>query len=204
MAPQTAEARRLRNRTEMRRAILDAAEGLLVERGIEAFSMRKLAERSGCRPPTLYHYFRDKEQLVDDLLEERLSRLVSELRAVERSGDAVADMQALFGAFARFGVRNPDHYQLLVAPRSRPTEELPSGAESRRLLQSPLDAFVRQGRVDAQRRELLEQALWSFLHGWILLQTSRPEADWQPDLLRRGIEAIVQGLVEPGSGERSR
>jgi AcrR family transcriptional regulator len=45
MPPQPAEQRRIQYREETRRAILDAAEALLVEDGVDAFSMRRLAER---------------------------------------------------------------------------------------------------------------------------------------------------------------
>jgi len=193
----TAAARRLQNRTQTRRAILDAAESLLVAGGAEALSMRKLADRCGCTPPTLYHYFRDKEQLVDELLDERLAGLVAELRAVASSGDWLADLQARIGAFAAFGVRNPHHYQLMMAPRGPDPAELGHGEEARRLLQAPVEALVVRGALDAAARELLEQALWSFLHGWILLQTTRPEQDWVPDLLDRGVAAIVSGLLGP-------
>lgn len=200
MPPQTAEARRLRNRSEMRRAILDVAERQLVEHGTDSFSMRKLADRFGCTPPTLYHYFRDKDQLVDSVLQERLAKLAGELRAVSRSGDVLQDIQARFAAFAHFGVRNADHYELLVARGAR-AEELPAGAECRRLLQAPLDALVRQGAIDTDRLELLEQTLWSFLHGWIVLQMVRPDEEWRPELLLGGIESIVHGYTQARTEE---
>ena len=117
MPRQLARERRQKYREDARRGILDAAEELLVEGGLDAFSMRRLAERCGYTAPTLYHYFRDKTSLIDVLLEERLQRLLVELREVELSGDAVSDVRVMCSAFARFGVRNPSHYQLLMLSR---------------------------------------------------------------------------------------
>ena len=64
-----AQQRRLQYREDARRAILDAAEELLVEGGLEGFSMRRLADRCGYTAPTIYHYFRDKPGLIASVLE---------------------------------------------------------------------------------------------------------------------------------------
>ena len=74
MEPHPSEIRRSRHREEARRAILDATEAILLEDGVELFSIRKLATRCGFTAPTIYHYFRDKDGLIDALLEERFSR----------------------------------------------------------------------------------------------------------------------------------
>jgi AcrR family transcriptional regulator len=44
--------------------VVDAAIALIGERGLEAFSMPKLAAELGVRAPSLYHYFADKESLL--------------------------------------------------------------------------------------------------------------------------------------------
>ena len=54
-------------RSQARRAILDATQSLLVEGGYEAFSMRRLAERCGYTAPTIYHHFGDKPGLIGAL-----------------------------------------------------------------------------------------------------------------------------------------
>ena len=191
-------------RADARRAILDAAEEILVEGGLEGFSMRRLAERCGFTAPTIYHYFRDKTGLVDELLEERLRTLVAELRAVELSGGPLGNLRSLAMAFARFGLRNPSHYQLLVMKRAPDTPEPPSGEEARALVGVPLDDLVQRGVLDAEDREALRQGLWSLIHGTLLLQATRPDEDWVPDLLERSIDALVHGFVDrERRGERS-
>lgn len=183
---------RLRHRADSRQAILDAAEELLVEGGLESFSMRRLAERCGCTAPTLYHYFRDKPGLVDALLEERLRELVAELRATQLPGDALGKVRVLCAAFARFGVRNPGHYQLLVAKRdARP----PAAEELERLLLDPLEGLARRGELPRERLETVRQGLWSLLHGFILLQTTRPDEDWRPGLLESSLDAMLRGWL---------
>lgn len=184
--------RRLQYREETRRAILDAAEALLVESGLDAFSMRRLAERCGCTAPTLYHYFRDKPGLIDALLEERLQHLVAELRLVSPSQDPRAQARTMCVSFARFGLRNPGHYQLLTLNRGPDAVDPPAGEEARRLLMGPLEALAQRGGIGAADFEALRLGLWSLLHGYILLRTSRPDEPWSDEVLERSVDALLE------------
>ena len=65
--PPGIEHRRARQREEARRTILDATELLLIESGGFDFSIRSLSKRCGYSAPTVYHYFGDKDGLIDAL-----------------------------------------------------------------------------------------------------------------------------------------
>lgn len=54
--------------SERHREVLRAALHLFAERGYAGASLRELARRLGMQQPSLYHYFRSKEELVDQIL----------------------------------------------------------------------------------------------------------------------------------------
>jgi AcrR family transcriptional regulator len=195
MSSPVVQQRRLQYRADARRSILDAAEALMVESGSEGFSMRRLAERCGLTAPTLYHYFKDKPSLIDALLEERVRRLIEDLRVVALSSDPVENVIALGSAFANFGIRNPNHYQLLVMNRGSDAPDPPSTEEVQQIFGAPLDALVERGDLAEGEIEALRQGLWSFLHGDILLQASRPDHEWIPQLLDRSLRAMIHGSI---------
>lgn len=60
-----------------RAAVLDTAHALLAEEGLDALTMRALARRLGVAPNALYSHVPGKTELVDALLDDRLS-LVTE------------------------------------------------------------------------------------------------------------------------------
>lgn len=196
MQPRTRELRRERRQGEARRLILDAAERLLLEEGLDGFTMRKLARRCGYTAPTLYHYFGDKKGLIDQLLEEAFRGLVKELERVPYSPDPLDTLRAQFHAIVRFGLENPKHYRLLftAAPEDAP---VPSSEEARHRLEAPLDALFASGRLRLGDLEAARQVLWALLHGLISLQTSRPDVDWTPQLAALGLEAMLAGLLAP-------
>ena len=195
--PQTAQERRLAQRSqEARRAILDATEGMLVEQGYERFSMRKLAARCGYTAPTLYHYFGDKLSLLDTLLEQRMSELVRELRSVPLARDPAENMRELFCAFARWGLANPTHYQLLTTARAPESKPLASGEEAREILEQPIAELDVRGRLVADP-ETARQSFWVLLHGLISLQRARPDVEWSDALMHSALDAMIRGAVRP-------
>jgi AcrR family transcriptional regulator len=200
MPPLPVKDRRLQHRADTRRAILDAAETLLVESGLDAFSMRKLAQRCGCTAPTLYHYFRDKPGLIDALLEERLRHLVAELGRVSPAEDPRDQVRAMCVSFARFGLRNPGHYQLLALNRGPGAEDPPAGEEARRLLMGPLEALAESGGLAADAFDALRLGLWSLLHGYILLRTTRPDEPWSDGTLEQAIDALLEATLGRSRG----
>ena len=192
---QPAERRRQQSRAEARRAILDATEALLVEDGFEAFSMRRLAERCGYTPPTIYHHFGDKQRLIDELLEERFQGLVRSLKRVQTSSDPRDNLRAYSFAFARFGLRNPTFYALLSQPRPDPDVPAPPAAEeARAIMEQPLATLAADGRLTADV-DGTQQVVWAFLHGFILLQTHRSDILFHKNVLDIGIEALLASLV---------
>jgi AcrR family transcriptional regulator len=195
MSLEPAKRRREQSRADARRVILDATENLLVEGGYEHFSMRKLVDRCGYSAPTIYHYFGDKPGLLDALLQERLELLVGDLRRVSLGSDPVANMRATSRAFAHFGLKNPSHYFLLTVPRAPDTVPPPAAEEASAILAQPMSDLFDQGRLHFDNLDEARQVLWSFMHGLISLQLSRPDEDWSPDLVDHAIEAMIRGCL---------
>ena len=195
-----AEARRERQRQEARRSILDATERLIIEGDGDDFSIRALARRCGYSAPTIYHYFGDKDGLIDALLEERFASLFEQLKGVELNGGPLEDLRRLALAFVDFGVNRPPFYRL-ISTLSRKGEDRtpPSVEKSLEILRAPMRELAAAGSLRSGDSELAEQALWALLHGLASLRISRPEYPWAADLTRRSIDAMLGGLIDPST-----
>ena len=198
------EKRRLRQREEARRAILDATEALLVAEGYEAFSMRRLAEQCGYTAPSIYHHFGDKRGLIDALLEERFRLLVERIRTVTAADDPLATLLAQLRAFVRFGLENPTHYRLLMAPRLDDESPPPRSSEAaRELIEVTLAHLARAQRLQTSDIEEAVQCIWTMLHGLISLHISRPDYPWTPNHVEAAIGILLRGLVAAGGTRHS-
>ncbi|GAA2588143.1 helix-turn-helix domain-containing protein [Actinomadura fulvescens] len=75
--PKISEATVAEHRARQLRTLLDAARALVAEEGIEALSLAALARRVGLSRPSLYEYFRSKDDLVAAIVEDELPRWAS-------------------------------------------------------------------------------------------------------------------------------
>ena len=193
----SAAERRSQTRAETRKVILDATEGLLVEGGAQGFSVRKLVERCGYSAPTIYHHFKDKDGLLDALLEQRLTFLADELKRVPLGEEPVENLRALTRAFALFGLRNPRHYQLLMQTREPDSGMIESAEEARRLMEIPIEHIAERGWIELGDLEGFRQAIWTMVHGIVSMRALRPDVEWRDDLLDLSLEGLIRGWLTP-------
>ena len=78
------------DREKLRASILDAARTLIVERGIDAVSMREIAKKINYSATTLYHHFADKEALLQAVCDEDFLKLASGMHQVMQLPDLIA------------------------------------------------------------------------------------------------------------------
>ena len=198
------EQRRTEQRAQVRRAILDATEALLLAEGEERFSIRRLVERCGYTAPTIYHHFGDKDGLIDALLDERFERLAQRLKRVRRDGDPVAWLRELGLAFVRFGLKNPTHHRLLFAPRAQQHAPPRSALEVQEMLEQAWTELWEQGRLRAGDAGAAGQALFCMLFGLTDRRIARPEHVWSKTGIEDAIDALLRGLVAPAPASARR
>ena len=161
---------------ERRREIIAAALELLADEGYAGASLRKLAARLGIAQPSLYHYFKTKE----DLVEQVLATYAGQMFSAARFDDLPAHVEGL----PRF-----------LADTTLRVYEQPTHALFVRVAISVSRTHPRFGTL--MRRVFVEQATWG------MQQLVRPyveageiEADDAVDLVRMVINAIGLRLLE--------
>ncbi|MEU7186480.1 TetR/AcrR family transcriptional regulator [Streptomyces sp. NPDC045369] len=116
-----------RRGVERRRAILEAAEALLEEKGYEAATLKAIGERAGIPIASVYHYFSDRYQVEAELMQRHAHGLDARIsaaldgsgpRTLREAADAVID--PLLGYFRR----HPGCTELWFSGRSAPVVEL--------------------------------------------------------------------------------
>jgi AcrR family transcriptional regulator len=101
-------------------AIVAAGRQLLEAHGVDALTMREVADAVGVRAPSLYKRVRGRADLVRLILEDVADELTSVLDAAAGSGDPVADVRAMAAAYRGFAHSNPVAYSLMFTPQAVP------------------------------------------------------------------------------------
>jgi AcrR family transcriptional regulator len=162
---------REQNHANVRTAILNAARDLFVQEGVAGLSMRRLAEKIGYTPRTIYLYFADKDDLLSELIEEGVGHLADNLEAAFAKHRAPQRrLEAVAHAYVAFGIEHPQAYEAIFMARSHPmtreSAHLGQHVQGKRMLEV-LDRAVREaGRSMAtQDHQVRVQALRCALHG---------------------------------------
>lgn len=122
----TAEPRRYHH-GDLRAALLAAAEDVLVEDGLEAFSLRKVAKRVGVSHAAPAHHFGDAAGLLSDLAEAGFTRFRKAMEARQARVDP-SDARAMISAsglgYLDFASENRALFRLMFASdRAAPPDD---------------------------------------------------------------------------------
>lgn len=79
----TIEKRRQREIEEMRELILSAASNIISDQGLDKLSIRKIAKEIEYSPSIIYHYFKDKEEILDNVMQRGYKKIVSAVSSIE-------------------------------------------------------------------------------------------------------------------------
>ncbi len=98
---------------DLRAALIQAADAIIAEGGIEAFSLRAAAQRAGVSPAAPAHHFGSAKGLLTEVALLAFERAGQYIEEAGHSDDVVADARALSLAFVTFAVDHPGHFRLM-------------------------------------------------------------------------------------------
>ena len=197
---------------DLRRALVDAALGLIGETGRWDLSLREVARRAGVSHNAPYAHFADKGALLAAVG----VRVFGNLRAATTAADAGAGtaaeaLVAIGRAYIAFGMANVAQYRLMsgqgLSVDGRLPEPVREAAEAARgVLREIILRGARDGSfvLDPEDGEAVQAAVvaaWSLVHGFTLLaidglaarETSVDTAQLTELVLRRFVTGLAQG-----------
>ena len=108
------------------RELLAAAETLLADGGVEALSVRRVAEAAGTTPRAIYSVFGGKEGLLRALFREAFAVVAADLDALELTDDPLADLVAAgVVAFRGWALERPSLFRLAFSEAAPPPNRTP-------------------------------------------------------------------------------
>lgn len=195
-------ARKDADKAELRELIFQTAREMVLENGFTNLSIRKLAERIGYAPGTIYLYFRDRDDLTRKICVRGFEELSKSMQAATANpGDAAARLAALLHAYADFALKNPETYRLSFMENpafaaemlhSKPLEtETGAGRKAFAELVKTLLELKENGRLDkAEDENLLAEMLWTAVHGIVSLKLIYPAFPVN------SVEVLINKLIE--------
>jgi AcrR family transcriptional regulator len=199
--------RKLRQKKFLRQEILDAASELFVKEGFENVSMRRIAEKIEYSPTTIYLYFKDKAELLEQVCQETFARLSAHLtRILEQPGDPQERLKRGLIAYVHFGLENPHHYRatfMMPIPEGFDQEEYKKpdspGMQAFDFLRRCVYDCIAAGKFQSADAELISQTLWSGVHGITSLLINYTKGfPWveQKELIPFVVDTLIAGVAK--------
>ncbi|OLP02752.1 TetR family transcriptional regulator [Mycolicibacterium porcinum] len=139
--------------------LLDLAATMFAERGLKATTVRDIADSAGILSGSLYHHFKSKEQMVEEVLKDFLDWLFARYEDIlDRETSPLGRLTGLF--MTSFEAIEHRHAQVVIYQD-----------EAKRLSSQPQFAFV-----DERNRE--QRKMWvDILHEGVADGSFRPDLD---------------------------
>lgn len=166
-----------RERQAKRTLILEAARELFLERGYEAVTLREIAQRIEHSTTAVYVHFKDKRDLMEQMVAEDFGKFAAALQAQAEVRPASARLGQLGVAYIQFALTLPRHYQLLfLTPSPADAKDVSSsenepGFSSYSQLVDTVREAMDEGffRPELTDPVAVAQAVWAAMHGLVSL-----------------------------------
>jgi TetR/AcrR family fatty acid metabolism transcriptional regulator len=189
---------------DKRRQILDAAVRVFARQGFHATRVSDIADEAGVAYGLVYHYFRSKDEILNELFVERWSLLLAAIEEADRAG---SDPREKLGAVATFIFESyrhdPDLMKVIIVEVTRAANSFGQThlEEIRRAYES-IASIVAEGQEQGVFRRDVEPlfasmafygAIEQLLSGWIFGTIPATDSDFDQarDLL---VTTICDGL----------
>ncbi len=158
---------------DLKDQLVAAAEAIILERGIDGFTLREAARRAGVSPAAPAHHFKDARGLLSEVALRGYREFGDALAAADArgKGDPAARLREQGDAYVKFALRQPARFLLMFAHGTCDKDYPGLGAAGQRAF-GVLEGAVRDAAGLKPGAAMTPDALglllsrWSVVHGF--------------------------------------
>lgn len=202
--------RKERERGEMRELILNTANDIIAAEGFAGLSIRKIANKIEYSPAIIYHYFKDKDDIVNYLMKQGYKKIIDAISSTPPSqNDPVQKLEDMTRNYINAALSMPDEFkaaQLNTAPGVlKFTSSMFEGASLKKpalaILCQCLKEIYKDKNTDDSLVELTAQVIAASTFGLIIrliLEKDIISEVQKEKLINHYIRLTVDGLIRGG------
>ena len=188
--------------SELHKKIATAVQELYLEKGIEGVSMRKVAERVGVSAPALYRYYKNKNELLNEIVVEGLKILEDYLRPAFESDTPYERLQRLIDNYLKFALEQPRYFDYAFTVPTRSLDQFPEEIAKNqwdvfRMAVEQIEACMDQGIFRRDDPMATAITVWAEVHGLVTLyRMGRFDQDSDRFIVtyRKSVSRLLDGL----------
>lgn len=191
--------------SRLRGELLDAASALLAADGHDAkLTLRGIARAAGVAAPSVYQQFGDLDELMLELIRYHLAELgraIATALAEVSEATAAEQLSVISHAYVRWGLANPGPYTVVFDGKvlRQLTREQEAAMLAGTDLFDVLTAITATAVVPGKDPVTAATALWTALHGVVMLRLAKPAYPWPP--LAAHVDAVLTAAWHSTPGQ---
>lgn len=162
---------------DLKQEIIDNGLLLLNKEGFEGFSLRKVAAMCGVSHTAPYKHFKDKEELINSIVEEVLRKFYLALLDVTSlyPNDYKVQIVEMGKAYVKFMVENPEYLKFIFLSDNLHAIEIREGKFYRyensafQVFKNSAEEFFKVIKLDKDLYMEKILSMWSMVHGIAIL-----------------------------------
>lgn len=192
-----ADDRRNYHHGALREALIDAAESILDERGVEGFSLREAARRAGVSPAAPGHHFGDARGLLTAVATRAFRDFGDALEAANMGADRSERIRGQGLAYVRFALANRARFQLMWRKALLDREDPAFCAAGDRAFDILDHAARGEGAPGGPDLTVMAPSIaaWSIVHGFVELALSGAFGNG-PEELEAATERLLPRVLD--------
>jgi len=182
---------------DLRQSLQQAAVEIIRSGGIEALSMRKLADKVGVSRSAPYHHFADKHELLCAIAEQGFVLQGQAVAAEQGDHQSIqVQMRQFVNAYVSWAVDHPEYYNLMFGGDIWKSNEVPDTFKNQshryfRNYVERVEGWRDGGMIDLSVEPLrFAQVSWSTIHGLARLIIDGIYVD------RKALQAMCDSAVD--------
>jgi len=153
--------------------ILRVTAQIVEEKGAEKLALLEVARRLGYTRPTIYLYYKDKDELLQATIDRAFESFADAQDAAEEGRPPASALRRRVAAYLDWGIEHPGMYRLMFEhPAEKPVDAARAAARARWLDRDrELLAHVFEDVPEEYRSalEVVDAGLWGTAHGLVSL-----------------------------------
>lgn len=191
--------------TPQKEAILDAAQEIFARHGFEGLSIRDLASQCGLAKATIYHHFRDKQEIFMSVLERDVGHVHTQiLQAAANEHNALDKLRVVIHTYCRLISERRSVVLTTLREITGMEERLRRFAQvNKEVFLGPLAQIIQQG-VDEERfrpvdTEMSALCLLGMLHAFVTFQLVVQDREIGSDVAEHVLQLFLHGICRADS-----
>ncbi len=169
--------RQEKKQEEIRAKILDTAKEIVEKEGIKGLSIRKITNSMEYSPAIIYHYFKDKNEIVETLVAEGFKKILKAVHISEpNEKEPEADIKKSFTNYIKAALEGPEFYKAfmlnedpnILARIGVLSQGVTEKSPAFKMLSENIRKGIQMGRFIDQDVELTAQIIWTSTFGLLI------------------------------------